>query len=124
MISHDYCATIHWFRREAAEMFESQRTAPPLPGHRAGAALGGPYRPRLKHLCHGLRASGDRTDAKGAERVLSLTGRDEVKAHVGRELGASDWQPVGRENLDASAQAMSEEQFGHLDVGCCPRTTA
>jgi acyl dehydratase len=69
-------------------------------------------------------SSGDLTDAKGAETVLSLTGRDEVKAHVGRELGVSDWQPVGRENLDASAQATGEEQLGHLDVGCCPRATA
>jgi acyl dehydratase len=71
-----------------------------------------------------LRASGDLTDAKGAETVLSLTGRDEVKAHVGRELGASDWQLVSRENLDASAPATGEEQFGHLDVGCRPRATA
>jgi hypothetical protein len=29
-------------------------------------------------------ASGDLTDLKGAERMLSLTGLDEVEAHVGR----------------------------------------
>jgi acyl dehydratase len=71
-----------------------------------------------------LRASGDLTDAKGAETVLSLTGRDEVKALVGRELGVSDRQLVSQENLDAFAPVTGEEQFGHVDVGCCPRTTA
>jgi acyl dehydratase len=71
-----------------------------------------------------LRASGDLTDAKGAETVLSPTGRDEVKALVGRELGVSDWQLVSQENLDAFAPVTGEEQFGCVDVGCCPRTTA
>ena len=56
--------------------------------------------------------------------MLSLTGRDEVKALVGRELGVSDWQPVGQQNLDASAPVIGEGQFGHVDVGCCPRATA
>ena len=46
-------------------------------------------------------ASGDLTGAKGAETVLSLTGLDEVEAHVRRELGVSDRQPVTQENLDA-----------------------
>ena len=40
-------------------------------------------------------ATGDLTGAKGAETVLSLT------AHVRRELGVSDRQPVTQENLDA-----------------------
>jgi hypothetical protein len=46
-------------------------------------------------------AAGDLTDAKGAETVLSLTGLDEVNAHVGLELDVSDWQLVTQENLDA-----------------------
>jgi hypothetical protein len=64
-------------------------------------------------------ASGDLSGAKGgAETVLSLTGLDEVKAHVERELGVSDrqlgvsdWrlgisdrQPVTQGNPDAFAQ--------------------
>jgi hypothetical protein len=50
-------------------------------------------------------ASGDLTGAKGgAETVLSLTGLDQVKACVQRELGVSDRQPVTQENLDAFAQ--------------------
>jgi acyl dehydratase len=43
--------------------------------------------------------------------VLSLTSLDEVKVHVGLELGVSDWQLVTQENLDAFAQATGEEQF-------------
>ena len=55
--------------------------------------------------------------------MLSLTGLDEVKAHVGRELGVSDWQLVTQENLDAFAQATGEEQFVHVDLECCPSVT-
>jgi acyl dehydratase len=63
-------------------------------------------------------ASGDLTGAKGAETVLSLTGLDEVKAHVARELGVSDWQLVTQESLNAFAQVTGEEQFVHLDAAC------
>jgi acyl dehydratase len=69
-------------------------------------------------------ASGDLTGAKGAETVLSLTGLDEVKAHVGRELGASDRQLVTQENLDVFAQVTGEEQLVHVDVECRPSATA
>jgi acyl dehydratase len=69
-------------------------------------------------------ASGDLTDAKGAETMLSLTGLDEVKAHVGRELGVSDWQLVTQEGLDAFAQVTGEEQFVHVDVERRPSATA
>jgi hypothetical protein len=80
-----------------------------------------------------LRASGDLTGAKGgAEKVLRLTALDEVEAHVGRELGVSDWQLVSQENLDAlaqenldaPAQVTGEEQLGHVELECCPSTTA
>jgi acyl dehydratase len=73
-----------------------------------------------------LRASGDLTDVKGAETVLSLTGRDEVKARVGRELGVSDWRLVSQENLDgfAQAQVTGEQQLGHVDGDRCPSATA
>ena len=55
--------------------------------------------------------------------MLSLTGLAEVKAHVGRELGVSDWQLVTQENLDAFAQASGEEHFVHVDLECCPSVT-
>jgi hypothetical protein len=56
MIPHGYCATIHWFRPEAAEVFESS-----APRHRYQATVRGPpwavhIAPRLNRLCHGLRA--------------------------------------------------------------------
>jgi hypothetical protein len=38
----------------------------------------------------------DRAAAKGARTVLSVTDFDEVKAHVGQELGVSDRHLVGR----------------------------
>ena len=69
-------------------------------------------------------ASGDLTDAKGAETVLSLTGHDEVSAHVGRGSGASDCQPVSQKNREAFAQVTGEQQFGHVDAECCTSTTA
>src|SRR6267378_2118529 len=92
--------------------------APPQPGHCAGGRLGRSILPRLDHLLYVMvcGVSGDLTGAKGADTVLSLTGLDEVKAHVGRELGVRDWQLVTQENLDAFAQAIGEEQFVHVDV--------
>jgi acyl dehydratase len=63
-------------------------------------------------------ASLRRTGAKGAETVLSLTGLDEVNAHVGRELGVSDRRPAPQESLDAFAPASGEERFVHLDAEC------
>ena len=56
--------------------------------------------------------------------MLSLIGLNEVKAHVGRELGVSDWRLVTPENLDAFARVTGEEQFVNVDVGCCPSATA
>jgi hypothetical protein len=41
---------------------------------------------------------------KEHQAVLSLTGLDEVVAHLDRELGVSDWQLVTRENLDSFAR--------------------
>jgi hypothetical protein len=45
--------------------------------------------------------------AKGAGTLLSLTDFDEVKAHVGQELGVSDRHLVGR-----------------LRCACCPSASA
>jgi acyl dehydratase len=56
--------------------------------------------------------------------VLTLTGLDEVNAHVGRELGVSDRQLVTQQDLGAFAQVTGEEQFIHVDVECCPGATA
>ena len=50
--------------------------------------------------------------------VLSLTGLDEVKAHVGRELGVSERRLVTRERLDAFAHVAGEERPVHLNAEC------
>ena len=50
--------------------------------------------------------------------MLSLTGLDEVKAHVGRELSVSDWRLVTQESRDAFAQVTGEERLGHPNTEC------
>jgi acyl dehydratase len=48
--------------------------------------------------------------------VLTLTGLDEVKAHVGKELGVSDWHEVTQEAIDKFADVTGDDQFIHVDV--------
>jgi acyl dehydratase len=48
--------------------------------------------------------------------VLTLTGLDEVKAHVGKELGVSDWHKVTQEAIDKFADVTGDDQFIHVDV--------
>jgi len=47
--------------------------------------------------------------------MLTLTGLDEIKAHVGQELGVSDWHPVTQENIDRFAQVTGDDQWIHVD---------
>jgi len=47
--------------------------------------------------------------------MRTLTGLDEVKAHVGEELGVSDWHEVTQETIDAFAQATGDHQWIHVD---------
>jgi acyl dehydratase len=48
--------------------------------------------------------------------ILTLTGLDEVKAHVGQELGASDWHDVTQEEIDEFARVTGDDQWIHVDV--------
>jgi acyl dehydratase len=48
--------------------------------------------------------------------VITLTGIDEVKAHVGQELGVSDWQQVTQEDIDRFAEVTGDDQWIHVDV--------
>ena len=48
--------------------------------------------------------------------MLTLTGLDEVKAHVGQELGVSDWHLVTQEDIDKFADVTGDHQFIHVDV--------
>jgi acyl dehydratase len=48
--------------------------------------------------------------------MLTLKGLDEVKAHVGKELGVSDWLLVSQEKIDAFAEVTGDDQWIHVDV--------
>jgi acyl dehydratase len=47
--------------------------------------------------------------------MLTLTGLDEVKAYVGKELGVSDWQEVTQERIDRFAEVTGDDQWIHVD---------
>lgn len=47
--------------------------------------------------------------------MLTLTGLDEVKAHVGKELGVSDWHLVTQEKIDQFAEVTGDDQWIHVD---------
>jgi acyl dehydratase len=48
--------------------------------------------------------------------MLTLTGLDEVKAYVGKELGVSDWHHVTQEKIDEFAAVTGDDQWIHVDV--------
>src|SRR4051812_10611983 len=48
--------------------------------------------------------------------MLTLTGIDEVKANVGKELGVSDWLEVTQEAINEFADVTGDHQFIHVDV--------
>ncbi len=48
--------------------------------------------------------------------MLTLKGMDEVKAHVGQELGVSDWLPVTQEAINEFADVTGDHQWIHVDV--------
>jgi acyl dehydratase len=47
--------------------------------------------------------------------TTTLTGPDEVKAAVGRELGVSDWYEVTQATIDQFAQVTGDHQWIHVD---------
>jgi acyl dehydratase len=48
--------------------------------------------------------------------MLTITGIDEVKANVGKELGVSDWHEVTQEAINQFADVTGDHQFIHVDV--------
>ena len=48
--------------------------------------------------------------------MLTLTGLDEVKAHIGEELGVSDWHLVTQEAINDFAEVTGDDNWIHLDV--------
>jgi acyl dehydratase len=47
--------------------------------------------------------------------MLTLTGLDEVKAYVGKELGVSDWHLVTQEEINRFAEVTGDDQWIHVD---------
>src|ERR1700684_747486 len=47
--------------------------------------------------------------------MLTLNGLDEVKAHIGKELGVSDWLEVTQAKIDAFAEVTGDDQWIHVD---------
>jgi acyl dehydratase len=48
--------------------------------------------------------------------MLTITGIDEVKANVGKELGVSDWHEVTQDDINAFADVTGDHQFIHVDI--------
>jgi acyl dehydratase len=48
--------------------------------------------------------------------MLTLTGLDQVKDYVGKELGVSDWHHVTQEEIDEFARVTGDDQWIHVDV--------
>jgi acyl dehydratase len=47
--------------------------------------------------------------------MLTLTGLEEIKSYVGKELGVSDWHPVTQERIDQFAEVTGDDQWIHVD---------
>ncbi|HLJ28254.1 MAG TPA: MaoC family dehydratase [Candidatus Angelobacter sp.] len=47
---------------------------------------------------------------------LTLNSLDELKNHVGREIGVTDWFPVTQERIQQFADATGDHQWIHVDV--------
>jgi acyl dehydratase len=48
--------------------------------------------------------------------MLKLNGLDEVKAHIGEELGVSEWHEVTQEDINKFAEVTGDDYWIHLDV--------
>jgi acyl dehydratase len=48
--------------------------------------------------------------------MVTITGLGELRAHVGEELGVSDWHEVTQEAIDAFAELTGDDQWIHVDV--------
>jgi acyl dehydratase len=48
--------------------------------------------------------------------MLTLTGLDELKGYVGKEVGVSDWHEVTQEAINEFADVTGDHNWIHLDV--------
>jgi acyl dehydratase len=49
------------------------------------------------------------------DRVLTINGIDELKAHAGEDVGVSDWHTVTQAEIDAFADATGDHQWIPVD---------
>jgi acyl dehydratase len=47
--------------------------------------------------------------------MLTLNGVDEIRAHVGRELGVSDWHEVTQDSVSEFAEVTGDDYWIHID---------
>jgi acyl dehydratase len=47
--------------------------------------------------------------------MLTITGLEEVRTYVGKELGVSDWHDVTQERIDRFAEVTGDDQWIHVD---------
>jgi acyl dehydratase len=52
----------------------------------------------------------------GHAQMLTLTGLEQVKDYVGKELGVSDWLLVTQEKIDEFAVVTGDDQWIHVDI--------
>lgn len=48
--------------------------------------------------------------------ITTINGLDELRAAVGRDLGASDWLEITQERVNTFAEATGDDQWIHVDV--------
>jgi len=48
--------------------------------------------------------------------MLTLTSLDELKDHVGSEIGVSEWMTIAQERIQQFADATGDHQWIHVDV--------
>ena len=48
--------------------------------------------------------------------MLTMNGVDEVRSHIGEELGVSDWLEVTQETINEFAEVTGDHQWIHVDV--------
>ncbi len=48
--------------------------------------------------------------------MLTLNGLDEIKSHVGEELGVSDWHEVTQQDIDRFAEVTGDDYWIHVDT--------
>ena len=48
--------------------------------------------------------------------MLTLTGLDEVKSYVGKELGVSEWHEVTQDEINHFAEVTGDDQWIHVNI--------